>query len=453
MKKLLLYLLILIPFLVKAQVKGRLNLTNILRQTSLPSISLSTFTLQTFTNQTGTASSTQPITVTFNNTSNAGAISVPSFAQASVNGGSYGASFSSIANGTYTVTVRISASTAAGSYGPSNIVFTGTGATTQNCSITATVSSASPTLTVSPTSVTIPATTSGTQSQSVSFNVNGSNLSGSTISVSAPANAEVSTNNSSFTTNVTVPISGGNVTNYPVYVVSPSSASPGTYTGYVQLTTTGISGSVPDTVTGVVNSSSTATLFVFERTNRTIPSVGGVTVAAIIGDPYQGILTNTANGITLTTGSISAWQAFGSPLLASSDSIGMLGSTISGFPDSLLYGGFYTVSGSNRLADSGNQTLSKPNFVATGLTVGHTYTISIYSSLNTRYSGFHSNVHATAVGSTTYASSVMTLLGNTNTAITFTLQPDGTGTIKFYLFTDGASTDALNDANGIKFQP
>jgi len=191
MKKILLYLILLSPIIALAQTR---NISNMVQPTTAPTIILSALTLDAFTNQTGTASSTQPLTVTFSNTSNAGAISVPSWAQISVNGGSYGTSFTGLATGTYSLLVRVSASTAAGSYGPSNIVFTGTGATTQNCSISATVSSASPTLSVTPTTVAIPATISGTQSSSVAFYVTGTNLPGTTITAPAPANTLLCSN-------------------------------------------------------------------------------------------------------------------------------------------------------------------------------------------------------------------------------------------------------------------
>jgi hypothetical protein len=449
MKKIVLYLILLIPLLGYGQTR---NISNMVQPTTSPTIVLSALSLTAFTNQTGTASSTHSLTVTFNNTSNAGAISVPSWAQVSVNGGSYSTSFTGLANGSYSLLVRVSASTASGSYGPSNIVFTGTGATTQNCSISATVSSASPTLSVSPTTVTIPATISGTQSSSVAFYVTGTNLPGTTITAPAPANTLLSTDNSSFTTSVTIPISGGSVTNYPVYVVTPSSAAPGSYTGIIQLTTTGISGTVNDTANGTVNSSSGVTLFYFSRTAKSAPTISGTTTINVYGDPYYNVLTGSGNGITISTGNSRAWQAFGSPLVASNDSLGTTGWTNSAFPDSLGYHGFFNASGSNRLGDSTNQTLSNPNLTATGLSTSKAYTVKIYQALNGRYSGFHSNIHVTIVGSTTQISSTYTLLNNNTAVITFTVTPDGTGTIRTYLFTDGASTTAINCISGESFQ-
>jgi len=219
------------------------------------------------------------------------------------------------------------------------------------------------------------------------------------------------------------------------------------------LTTTGISGTVNDTANGTVNSSSGVTLFYFSRTAKSAPTISGTTTVNVYGDPYYNVLTGSGNGITISTGNSRAWQAFGSPLVASNDSLGTTGWTNAAFPDSLGYHGIFSVSnGTNRLADSVNQTLSNPNLTATGLSTSKAYTVKIYQALNGRYSGFHSNVHVTIVGSTTQTSATATLLNNNTAVITFTVTPDGTGTIRTYFFTDGATSPGINLVNGESFQ-
>ena len=80
-------------------------------------------------------------------------------------------------------------------------------------------------------------TTRGTASASISFNVAGNALSGG-ILVTSPTGYEVSLDNSSFSPTVTVG-SGGTFASIPVYIRLSASASYGTYSGNIILTSTG----------------------------------------------------------------------------------------------------------------------------------------------------------------------------------------------------------------------
>jgi gliding motility-associated-like protein len=93
-------------------------------------------------------------------------------------------------------------------------------------------------------------TTHGTASASTSFNVSGSNLT-SGILVIPPAGYEVSTNNSTFSSTVTVG-TGGTITSTPVYV-RLSGANYGTYPGNITLSSTGATNVTVATVSSTVS--------------------------------------------------------------------------------------------------------------------------------------------------------------------------------------------------------
>ena len=92
-------------------------------------------------------------------------------------------------------------------------------------------------------------TTHGTASASTSFNVSGSNLFAG-ILVTPPAGYEVSTNNSSFSSTVTVG-TGGTITSTPVYV-RLSGANYGTYAGNIIVSSTGATDVTVATVSSTV---------------------------------------------------------------------------------------------------------------------------------------------------------------------------------------------------------
>lgn len=153
MKKLL-FLLLVLPVFAFAQVAD-FSQIQIPPSSPLITISPNSAFSSTFTSVAPTPSGTQPITYLFQSLTGAnGAIGLPSWAEGSIDGGlTYHASFSGLSSSSGTLLVRIAGATTAGSYGPTNVSFTATGATTQNCSASATVSP-TPTLTVSPTSLT-----------------------------------------------------------------------------------------------------------------------------------------------------------------------------------------------------------------------------------------------------------------------------------------------------------
>ena len=150
-----------------------------------------------------------------------------------------------------------------------------------NLTVTASNSSEpTPSIVVSPASLTGFSSTTGSPSSSQSFTASGSNLTDN-ILISPPGSYEVSLNNSTFSSSLTLNQSGGTVNNTLVYVRIRSSASPGTANGSVALTSGTASNSVSlsGTVTGLINLA-------------TSPYIQN----------FDGIGTGLATGITVKTG-------------------------------------------------------------------------------------------------------------------------------------------------------
>ena len=148
-------------------------------------------------------------------------------------------------------------------------------------------SSPSPSIVVSPSSLTGFSTTSGTASTSQSFTASGSNLTDN-ISISAPSAYEISTDNTNFSSSLTLNQSGGTVTNTTVYVRIKSSAPAGAANGTVSLTSGTASNSVSlsGSVVGLINLATSPYIQNFNGIGTGLPT--GITVrtgatAALIG--------------------------------------------------------------------------------------------------------------------------------------------------------------------------
>ncbi len=99
---------------------------------------------------------------------------------------------------------------------------------------------ATPSISASTTAVAGVTTVTGTASASQSFTVSGANLTDD-VTVTAPANFEVSTNNTTFTDAIVLPRTNTTLTGQPVtvYVRVKSSAAPAFYSANITLSTTG----------------------------------------------------------------------------------------------------------------------------------------------------------------------------------------------------------------------
>src|ERR1700761_642520 len=258
MKKTILYLLILIPFLSQSQ--GRLNLSNIVRHTATGTITIQYVGLPTFYGKQGTQTPYQTVNYTFAGSSigTSGAIAAASGVQYSINSGStWLSSISGLSAGSGQLWIRGASATLNGTYGPEPVTFSATGASSKSCSVTLIVSSANPNFILVPTHVTLPSTVTGIQGASTSYSVVGTNLTQPTYTVTFPSNTVGAPDNLSWVTSYTITNVGGGY-NGNTYVALSSGAAPGSYSGYVTYTGSDIT-TAQDTVSGTVTSSGAAT--------------------------------------------------------------------------------------------------------------------------------------------------------------------------------------------------
>jgi DNA/RNA endonuclease G (NUC1) len=184
--------------------------------------------------------------------------------------------------------VRIKGNTAAGNV--SGAVSHASGSATANLNVSGTVVSSAPNLSLSTTSITGLSALQNSAGTSSSYAVTGANLTGN-IAVSASPGLEVSANNVSFASSVSLSPNAGALSNVAVYVRLAASGTPGTVTGTVTHSGGGIAAAKILDVSG--NVTSTAPSLVLS-TN----SIGGFT--AVQNNP-GGSKTYTVSGTFLTS--------------------------------------------------------------------------------------------------------------------------------------------------------
>ncbi|MFN0200716.1 MAG: T9SS type A sorting domain-containing protein [Bacteroidia bacterium] len=232
-----------------------------------PLISVSTTNLATFSTNVGTSSSTQNFNVSGFNLTNDVSINAPTGYEISL---SNNAGFSSSlilpqTAGSVAQTaiyVRLIGTTIGSFSGDvSNI---SSGAATKNIAVMGVVTPITPTIIVSTTNLSPFVTTTGIPSAIQSYNVSGVNLTAN-ISVSAPSGFEISLNNSSFVSSLTLSQANGSVPSTPVYVRLIGTTQ-GSYNGNIAHTTTNaISQNI--SVTGAVNAPFNGQNYLFLRGN------------------------------------------------------------------------------------------------------------------------------------------------------------------------------------------
>ena len=159
-----------------------------------------------------------------------------------------------------TIYTRLSSTTPAGSVS-GNLTLTSSGVGNQTVALSGTVSSVSaPTIAASPASLGNFTTTFGSASASQSFTVNGTALTAN-ISVTAPSGFQISSDNATFSSSLSLTRTGGNVTAANVYARIASSASVGPVSGNITLASPGAE---PKSVTlsGIVGSAATPSISV-----------------------------------------------------------------------------------------------------------------------------------------------------------------------------------------------
>jgi hypothetical protein len=206
-----------------------------------PSLSVSPASLSGFTTTVGSASSSQTYTLSGSSLTPASGnitVTAPANFEVSTDNSTFSASLNVAYNsGTLSATtiyVRIAASAPAGPVS-GNVANAGGGATTQNVAVSGTVNPLTPALTVTPASLSGFSTSSGTPSGSQTYTLSGSSLTPASgnITVTAPANFEVSTDNSTFSASLNVAYNSGTLSATTIYVRIAASAPAGPVSGNV----------------------------------------------------------------------------------------------------------------------------------------------------------------------------------------------------------------------------
>lgn len=432
MKKLL-TILLFFPFLLHAQGGGYPSFANIQAPGTGPTVFVTYGFFNTYTTVAGTPSTTNanPFSLTALTGSN-GAINIPAPFEGSINNGenyfSGSSAFTELATGNYTLQLRVAASATAGSYGPDTVKFTATGAPTQYCVVTATVSSSgSPTNTVSTSSLTIPSTPSGTPSASNSFILNGVRLT-LADTVKTGASFGISLDNLNFSNLVIVPESGGTVSSVGVYTRLIAGAAPGSYSGYDTITSAGAA-PVVVSLAGTVTSAAVPDTFYFNFDSTH-------TVTARNWTNITGSLWKTAKMGTVT-GNVSTitWQTF------TKAQGGWFGYASAGDTTTVAASNGYT---SNTLPVPSAATLdyefsyetggdynpANYKFEVSGLIPSHTYTITMSASSISL--GFNMTTEYRVLGATVIGPTTINILQNANTQFNQPVTTDSNGRLFFY---------------------
>lgn len=288
MKKLLIILL-LCPFLAHSQNGGIWTFANQRPVGASIFISPTAFP-QTFTNTAGSPSGSQQINYSYNSIpANSGGVTLPSWMEGSLDNSTWNAGPFTSLQGSGIFYSRVKAATSAGTYGPSYVIFTATGAKSDSCLANATVTSGT-----HPTNVSSPPTLSfstpvNTQSTNLIFTLNGNNLTGNDT-VNAPAGFGVGTDGFNYTTQIILTQGGGTITQQ-IYTVLLSNTTPGSLSGYV---ITKSAGATPDSVavSGTVTSSTGGDVSIGQFFMTLTAATPVTNFKNVIGGPDTATITN-----------------------------------------------------------------------------------------------------------------------------------------------------------------
>lgn len=238
-------------------------------------------TFTNFSSTVGVASSSQPFTVGGTNLLGPVTVVAPTYFQVSSNNTNFSSSLQLLPSSggvpSTTLYARIGTNAPAGPVS-GNIASSSLDAATQNLAISGNVTT--PTISVSG-ALSPFVTTLGTASASQSFTASGADLAGN-ITVTAPTDYEVSTDNSSFSPSVSLVASAGTVPSTLVYVRLSAGAAQGASSGNVSLTSSGAT-TQNVAVSGTVNPSGGSTYTSWAQgaplnaTNQLLYSIGGAT--------------------------------------------------------------------------------------------------------------------------------------------------------------------------------
>lgn len=247
--------------------------------------------------------------------------------------------------------------------------------------------SPTPSLTTSVSSLSGFSTTAGTASASQTFTVSGSNLTAN-ATITAPASYEVSNNGSSYASTTTLTQSGGTISAATVWVRIAASASAGSPSGNVAVSSTGAT-TQNVTVSGTVNAA-TAAFFNFSGGAAALGTINGnfwnnVATSAANVNPGTISATDASTGWKVQSNGSGAWNGFGGFFGGTGN--GPTGSTDGVFTAAVISSGnlytydapfsgtyLFTITG----LPAGNYTLKFANGVSTGsFTDGGTMSVHV----------------------------------------------------------------------------
>lgn len=308
-------------------------------------ITVSTNSLTSFSTPQGTASTSQTFTASGVSLVAGVTITAPTGYEVSTDNSTFtgsltlGQSGGTLVGQPVTVYTRITSSATAGSVN-GNLTASSTSATTKVIGLSGTVTSTSPSLSVSTNSLSAFSNTTGTPSTSQSFTVSGSNLTANALAT-PPSGFEVSGDNTTFQSSLTITQSAGNLTGQPVtiYTRVAGATAAGSYSGNIVLSSTGATNKNV-AVNATVSSAGGASVAKF---NFTLDNSGTTATGwtKFFGDNKTNLsFTDAGTGWILQT--IGAnWVSFAGTIYGSNSdgaSAGTFGAT---FPAAVIAGNYY----------------------------------------------------------------------------------------------------------------
>jgi len=264
-----------------------------------PSIATSATSLNQFSAIAGSSSDPQSFTVLGFGLTTTISVAIPSGFEISADGVSYSTSLS-LPSGGGTIYVRIPASATSGSSPSGSITLASTSALSRTVAISGTVTAAnSPAVSCSPTALAGFSTYAGSVSTAQSITVSGAYLTDSVV-VTAASGYEVSTDNITFSSSVSITQSGGTLGGTPVYVRVAGRASVGPLSGNAASVSSSGSPVVNVSGSGTVSTPSFGFSLSPNPVNEGVSSTGTVSIPqARIADLTVSLLSANTSAVTV----------------------------------------------------------------------------------------------------------------------------------------------------------
>lgn len=418
--KQLLFVLLSIPVFASAQIP---DLSRI-QAPGAPNIIATPATISV-TDTTGTPSQPQTINYSFNALTAAnGAISMPSWAEGSIDGGfTWHSSFSSLASGAGTLLSRVKSSTAAGTY--SNVItFSAIGASSVTPTFNATVVPV-PAMSASPLSLTVNGT-QGTAGSAVSTTVTYVTTS---PTATAPTNTEVSTNGgTSYAASAALAPSPA-----LVWIRTTAAAPVTTISGNLKLTGSGVS-EVDVAMSGsVVSASVPDSQFINFDTTETITATHWTNTNR---DPshqnLQYLLSNPSGGFDTLNIVAANWSEYGSCGCSAYPDNGYTSATFA--PAQVVKESYFSYNG-NGGSNLDPYTSGIYKMWIGGLNPAKTYKFVFSGTLNGSVFNFSANTEYRVQGATLTGPETISCKNNISTVTTTfgTISPDANGRVYIYV--------------------